>query len=103
MTSSKKKSGFRTAMKVVSLALVAAAVATELRKDPDERTWHGTVAGFVPYELRFPTLERVKERLWAPENPTIIGPRVWGVGWTVNLGRVVAVGKHWVEERQTES
>jgi hypothetical protein len=94
-----KKSGFSQAVKVVSLALVAAAVTKELRKEPDERTWHGTVVGFVPYELRFPTLDRVKERLWSPENPKIIGPRVWGVGWTVNLGRVVAVGKQWLDDR----
>jgi hypothetical protein len=94
-----KKSGFSQAVKVVSLALVAAAVTKELRKEPDERTWHGTVVGFVPYELRIPNVERVKERWWSPENPKVIGPRVWGVGWTVNLGRVVAVGKQWLDDR----
>ncbi|PFG41565.1 hypothetical protein ATJ88_0207 [Isoptericola jiangsuensis] len=101
MTSTgKNKSGFSKAVKVVSLALVAAAVTKELRKEPDERTWHGTVAGFVPYELRFPTIERIKERWWAPENPQIFGPRVWGVGWAVNVGRVVALGQRWIDDRQ---
>jgi hypothetical protein len=99
MTVTKNKSGFSKAVKVVTIALLAAAVTKELRKEPDERTWHGTVGGFVPYELRFPTLERVKERWWAPENPKVVGPRVWGVGWAVNIGRVVAVVKGWIDDR----
>jgi hypothetical protein len=85
-------------MTVVTLALLAAAVVKELRQDPEDRTWHGKL-GFVPYELRFPTLERVKERWWSPDNPKIVGPKVFGVGWAVNLGRIVAVVRGWIDGR----
>ena len=39
----------------------------------------------IPYDLRFPTLSRVKERMWNREDPRIITPRVYGAGWTVNF------------------
>jgi len=45
---------------------------------------HGKILG-VPYDLRVPTLARIKERMWNPEDPRIITPRVFGAGWTVNL------------------
>jgi hypothetical protein len=70
------------------LGLMGAAVVTELRKPQEERAWHGKVAGFVPYELRRPTLQRMRETYWAPSDEHIIKPTVWGVGWTLNLGRV---------------
>ncbi|MCK0116760.1 DUF5808 domain-containing protein [Isoptericola sp. S6320L] len=88
---SKKRGGPPSLFKLVMFALFVAAVTKELQKDPEEREWHGTVAGFVPYEFRIPTLERVKERVWDPDGAHILSPHVWGVGWTVNVGRVVAV------------
>ena len=51
------------------------------------------VAGLVPYDFRMPTIDRVKEHLWAPDNPKILVPHVFGVGWTVNAGRVVALAR----------
>jgi hypothetical protein len=39
----------------------------------------------VPYDLRFPTPARIKERLWNPDDPRVIVPRVFGAGWTVNF------------------
>jgi len=74
--------------RVVVLGLLGAAVVTELRKPQDERAWHGKLGGFVPYELRRPTLQRVRETYWAPADEHIFKPTVWGVGWTLNLGRV---------------
>jgi hypothetical protein len=82
------KGGFGKLVRLVTFALVVAAVTKELQKDPEDRTWHGEL-GFVPYEFRAPTLERVRERLWAPESERLIGPHVFGVGWSVNVGRVV--------------
>ena len=35
--------------------LVGAAIRDQLRRPPQERTWHGTIAGF-PYDFRIPTL-----------------------------------------------
>jgi len=75
-------------VKLASAALVVAAVAQELRKPSSERTWHGRVAGFVPYDFRPPTLERFREAWWDPDNPQIFTDRVFGVGWAINLGRL---------------
>jgi hypothetical protein len=46
---------------------------------------HGKLFGVVPYDLRPPTPERLRRRLWDPERDEIIGPTVFGVGWSVNL------------------
>lgn len=75
--------------RVIVVCLLAAAVVTELRKPQDERTWHGKLAGFVPYELRRPTLPRVRETYWAPTDDHVLKPPVWGVGWALNVGRLV--------------
>lgn len=45
---------------------------------------HGRIAG-IPYDFRRPTPVRVKERIWNPRDPRIFTPRVFGVGWAVNL------------------
>ncbi len=79
---------FRTALKLTALALGIAAVVQELRKTPEEREWHGIVAGFFPYDLRPPTMARARSRWWNPEEPRVFVPKVFGVGWTVNVGRV---------------
>ena len=72
--------------------LVVASVIKELRLPAEERTWHGFVGGVVPYDYRVPTLERVKATVWDPEG-SALKPRVFGVGWTFNLGRLVADAK----------
>jgi hypothetical protein len=77
------------------VGLVAAAVVKEVRTPAPERTWHGDLAGIVPYDLRPPTLDRLRDRVWAPQNPQLVVPRAFGVGWTLNIGRVV----HLVRER----
>jgi Family of unknown function (DUF5808) len=79
----------RHAAKIVGAALVAAAVAQELRKPSSERTWHGRLAGFIPYDFRPPTVQRLRDAWWNPDDPRIFTDRVFGVGWAVNLGRVV--------------
>lgn len=68
-----------------------AALVKELRLPRGERTWHGSVAGLVPYDFRVPTAQRVRERVWAPDADRVFSPTVFGVGWTVNVGRVVAL------------
>lgn len=71
------------------LGLTAAAIAQELRKPAPERTWHGEIAGVVPYEFRPPTPARLRASLWAPDDPRLFTPHVWGVGWSVNLARLL--------------
>ena len=63
------------------------AIVQELRKPPEERTWHGKVARFVPYDFRWPTVERFRQTYWNPEGP-IVSSKAWGVGWAPNLGAV---------------
>ncbi len=63
------------------------AVVQELRRSPETRTWHGKVAGFVPYDFRRPTIERFKQTYWSPDGP-ILSSKAWGVGWAPNLGAV---------------
>jgi hypothetical protein len=76
-------------VRVVGLLLAGGVVVRELRRPRTERTWHGTLAGVVPYDLRKPTMARARERMWAPDDPRIVMPRVFGVGWTLILGRLV--------------
>jgi hypothetical protein len=91
MTHSHQKSGLSRLISLAAMAAVVAAVTKELRLPADERTWHGEVAGFVPYDFRKPTMERVRQRIWAPGDPNLISPQVFGVGWTVNIGRVASL------------
>jgi hypothetical protein len=82
---------FQRSVKALGIGLVVAALAEELRKPRESRTWHGAIAGLVPYDFRPPTVARVRDRMWAPQHQRILVPQVFGVGWTVNLGRVVAL------------
>ncbi|MBI3974645.1 MAG: hypothetical protein HY332_25500 [Chloroflexi bacterium] len=68
--------------------LVAATVVRELRKPEEERTWHGHVLGFVPYDFRPPTFERLRDAFWNPRNERILVGEPFGIGWTVNLYQV---------------
>jgi hypothetical protein len=96
MTSDKHSKGPRDIqrlIRLVTIGLAVAAVVKEVRTPAEERQWHGVVVGFVPYDFRIPTLARVKERMWDPDSSHVINPRVFGVGWTVNLGKVVSVAR----------
>jgi hypothetical protein len=57
----------------------------ELRKPDAERTWHGKVAGAIPYDFRLPTFERLRQAYWDPGSDTVFTDRVFGVGWAVNI------------------
>jgi hypothetical protein len=75
------------------------AVIKELRKPAEERTWHGTVAEFVPYDFRMPTVERVRNTYWNPEGP-ILSSKVFGVGWAPNFG---VLGRVFGEQKASEA
>jgi hypothetical protein len=76
-------------LKLLAAVLAIAAVIKELRLPKEERTWHGALGGFVPYDFRIPTVEKVKRTFWNPDGAIIVN-RVFGVGWTINLGAIVA-------------
>ena len=63
----------------------AAAIYQELRKPPEARAWNGKVAGVVPYDFRLPTLDRLREAYWDPDNEQVFSEKVFGVGWAVNI------------------
>jgi hypothetical protein len=83
----------RTISLVVVTALLAAAIIQELNKPKDERQWVGKVAGIVPYDLRRPTFRRLLAALWSPDDSRILMPHGFGVGWTVNVGRLVELAR----------
>ena len=79
--------GTRRILRLAVVGLVVAAVATELSKPEEERTWHGRVGGVVPYDFRPPTWERIRSAYWNPNSEQLFSDRVFGVGWAVNLYR----------------
>ncbi|GAA3603606.1 DUF5808 domain-containing protein [Microlunatus ginsengisoli] len=86
----KKKGPLGKAIGVVAAGLTVAAVVQELAKPADQRTWHGRIA-YVPYDFRIPTVDRLLASWWNPEDPRLITPRTFGLGWAVNVGRIVAL------------
>jgi len=83
----------RRLVKLVAIGLIVAAVVEQLRRDPEERTWEGAVAGIVPYDFRMPTLERARSRWWNADDDRLFVPQVFGVGWTVNLARLAKLAR----------
>ena|SRR5579884_1286525 len=71
-------------IQVLLAILVGAAIRDQLRRPPQERTWHGTIAGF-PYDFRMPTLEKVRNTFWNPNDSRLLVPQAFGVGWTINF------------------
>lgn len=75
---------YRLARTAVWLAFFGA-LYQELKKPDAERTWHGKVAGVVPYDFRLPTFDRLREAYWNPDSDQIFSENVFGVGWSVNI------------------
>src|SRR5579884_2493085 len=67
------------------MLLVAAALRDQLRLPPEERTWQGKIAGRIPYDLRPPTVERIRSTFWNKNTSEILVPQAFGIGWTLNL------------------
>ena len=67
---------------VVTAFVVATAINAYRNRQPEGRFLN------VPYDFRFPTIERIKQRWWNREDPRLLTPRVFGVGWSVNLYQV---------------
>ncbi len=67
------------------LFLVVAALRDQLRLPPQERTWHGRIAGKIPYDFRPPTAERIRAAFWNKNTSEILVPHAFGIGWTINL------------------
>jgi len=76
-------------MQATVVALALAAVFQELEKPEEERKWHGKIAGFIPYDFRMPSIERLKEAYWNPYERRVLTPEVLGIGWAINFYRLL--------------
>ena len=90
MTKSDRRRGLRRFVRLLGFGILGAAVVKELRLPREDRSWHGSIA-FVPYDLRVPTLPRLRERLWDPDSTRVFVPTMFGVGWTLNIGGAIAL------------
>ena len=72
-------------MKLFTAAVIAAVIYEEARKGPGVERWHGRAFGFVPYDLRLPSLRAIREAYWNPEDRRILTGRVAGIGWGINF------------------
>jgi hypothetical protein len=59
----------------------------------------GYIAG-VPYDLRRPTVARVKERWWNSSDQRLFTPKAFGAGWDLNL-YWLAHPREYLGERRT--
>jgi hypothetical protein len=71
------------------LAALVAAIWRELGKPPTERTWNGRLLGVVPYDLRVPTLSRLRDSYFNTRSPALFTSQPVGVGWSVNIAAVL--------------
>lgn len=71
-------------VEATAVTIAVAAVCQELEKPKEERHWHGKL-GIIPYDFRFPTIERLKRAYWNTESDQIISDTVLGIGWAVNF------------------
>ena len=69
---------------VAGVILTVLAVLDQLGRRQEDRDWNGRVVG-VPYDFRMPTIERLRARVWNPDDERIIVPHVIGIGWTINV------------------
>ena len=70
---------------LVLVFLVGLALREQLRLPPEERTWHGRIAGRIPYDFRLPTAERLRDTFWNRHTSQVLVPQAFGIGWTINL------------------
>jgi hypothetical protein len=82
--------GWRGLFTLAALVVLGAALAQQLCRPAAERTWHGRVFGAVPYDFRVPTVEQLRAAYWDPSNPRLFTDRPLGVGWAINLARLLA-------------
>ena len=43
----------------------------------------------VPYDFRVPTIQKFRERLWNPDDPRVLTPQVFGIGWSLNIYQMI--------------
>ena len=88
-------------VQAVVITVTIAAVCQELEKPKEERHWHGKI-GFIPYDFRLPTIERLKASYWNPDSSRIFTSEVLGIGWAINfyalLDKMRLIGESYASE-----
>ena len=88
-------------IQATAITITIAAVCQELEKPKEERHWHGKV-GFIPYDFRLPTLERLRVSYWNTEDSRIFTPEALGIGWGINfyalLEKMRIIGESYASE-----
>jgi hypothetical protein len=87
--------GWRGLVTLLGIGLLGATIVQELARPPATRTWRGYLLGLVPYDLRPPTLERLRATVWNPSDPRLLVETPFGVGWSVNVARLTDVDRPW--------
>jgi len=88
MDRKRRTAGVRTFWQILLVTIGVVAIVQELRKPRAERTWHGKVFDFVPYDFHVPSIDRVRNTYWNPGGPVVSG-KMFGVGWAPNLGAMI--------------
>ena len=78
----------RRLIRLAVIGLIIAAVADQLRRPAEERTWFGKVGGLVPYDFRPPSISRLRAAMWNPRDDRVFTETAFGVGWAINLASV---------------
>ena len=74
----------RAILRIATTAFTVAAVIYAIRtKRPAGRLLS------VPYEFRMPSVERLRRRMWNPDDDRVITPSFFGIGWSINLYQAV--------------
>ena len=88
-------------IQAAAITIVMAAVCQELEKPKEERHWHGKL-GFIPYDFRLPTIERIKGAYWNPDRSEVFTPEAFGIGWAINfyalLEKMRLIGESYISE-----
>jgi uncharacterized membrane protein len=81
----KKRFAPRNMLTVIGVAvLIGLAIREQLQMPPEERTWHGVLFG-IPYDFRWPTIERLREAFWNKDTARVLVPHTFGMGWSINF------------------
>lgn len=86
-------------MRLAILLVALQAVREQLGRPPEERTWCGRV-GFVPYDFRVPTFERLRAAYWNPDDDRLFSDRVFGIGWAINFAQLVRIARELQDQRR---
>jgi hypothetical protein len=76
-------------VRLILVTVLAGIVYSEVRKVPGETRFQGKALGFVPYDIRPPSLAKIPSTYWNPHEPRIFTGRVSGIGWSINVAALV--------------